>query len=191
MEFTECIRSVSSRGGSLAGSDLTALTATRLQDSPTEEDGFEPSVPREEGLTSSRCSTFPALPFREGPMVRIRLPPAASPFSPVPSRLTGSEPRGRFGIAVDAVFDSATLFRVEAVQMPPAIDRLQLRVPFPFCNGDSIGATASQCPRAWSRETRRAALVRNDAPAGFRIAGQANRVAGSASCFVTFARRHG
>jgi len=36
------------------------------------------------------------------------------------------------GIAVDAVFDRAALFRVEAVQMPPAIDRLQLRVPFLF-----------------------------------------------------------
>src|SRR5258707_12933744 len=34
--------------------------------------------PREEGPTSSRCSTFPALPFREGPRVRIRLPPARS-----------------------------------------------------------------------------------------------------------------
>ena len=40
--------------------------------------------------------------------------------------------RRRFGIAVDAVFDSFTLFRVEAAQMSPAIDRLQLDVPFPF-----------------------------------------------------------
>ena len=40
--------------------------------------------------------------------------------------------RRRFGIAVDAVFDGAALFRVEAVQMPRAIGRLQLRVPFPF-----------------------------------------------------------
>ena len=31
-----------------------------------------------------------------------------------------------------AVFDGAALFRVEAVQMSPAIDRLQLRVPFLF-----------------------------------------------------------
>ena len=31
---------------------------------------------------------------REGPRVRIRLPPPASLFSPVPSRATGSEPRG-------------------------------------------------------------------------------------------------
>jgi len=44
----------------------------------------------------------------------------------------GDQQCRRFGIAVDAVFDSAALFRVEAVQMPSAIDRLQLRVPFPF-----------------------------------------------------------
>src|SRR6266446_7416428 len=37
-----------------------------------------PQSPPEEGPTSSRCSTFPALPFREGPRVRIRLPPAGS-----------------------------------------------------------------------------------------------------------------
>src|SRR6267378_554348 len=48
------------------------------KESSVEEDGFEPSVPPEKGPTSSRCSTVPALPFREGPMVRIRLPPAAS-----------------------------------------------------------------------------------------------------------------
>jgi hypothetical protein len=35
-------------------------------------------------------------------------------------------------IAVDAVFYGAALFRVEAVQMSPAIDWLQLRVPFLF-----------------------------------------------------------
>jgi hypothetical protein len=40
--------------------------------------------------------------------------------------------RRRFGITADAVFDGAVLFRVEAVQMPRAIRRLQLRVPFPF-----------------------------------------------------------
>ncbi len=48
-------------------------------DSPLEEDGFEPSVPPEKEPTSSRCSTFPALPFREGPRVRIRLGPPLSP----------------------------------------------------------------------------------------------------------------
>jgi hypothetical protein len=40
--------------------------------------------------------------------------------------------RRRLGIAADAEFDGAALFRVAAVQMPPAIDRLQLRVPFLF-----------------------------------------------------------
>ena len=34
--------------------------------------------------------------------------------------------RRRFCITVDAVFDSAALFRVKAVRMPAAIDRLQL-----------------------------------------------------------------
>ena len=38
----------------------------------------------------------------------------------------GDQQCRRFGIAVDAVFDSAALFRVEVVQMPPAIDRLLL-----------------------------------------------------------------
>src|SRR6266404_7667494 len=47
-------------------------------DTSLEEDGFEPSVPPEKGPTSSRCSTVPALPFREGPRVRIRLPPGES-----------------------------------------------------------------------------------------------------------------
>jgi hypothetical protein len=49
-------------------------------------------------------------------------------------------------MVADAIFDSPALFRVEVVQMPRAIDRLQLCVPFPFALGDSIGATASQCP---------------------------------------------
>src|SRR5207245_11195632 len=42
-----------------------------------------PQSPREEGPTPSRYSTFPALPFREGPRVRIRLPPPASRVSAV------------------------------------------------------------------------------------------------------------
>src|SRR6266404_9112310 len=50
-----------------------------VADSALEENGFEPSVPPEKGPTSSRCSTFPALPFREGPRVRIRLTTSASP----------------------------------------------------------------------------------------------------------------
>ena len=54
--------------------------------------------------------------------------------------------RRRCEMLADAIFDSAALFRIEAVQMPRAIDRLQLCVPFPFAVGDSIGATASQCP---------------------------------------------
>src|SRR6266481_1123153 len=37
-----------------------------VDDSPLEEDGFEPSVPPEKGRTSSRCSTVPALPFPRG-----------------------------------------------------------------------------------------------------------------------------
>ena len=53
--------------------------------------------------------------------------------------------RRRFGIAVDAVFDGAALFRVEAVQMPPAIDRLQLCVPFSFSRSrDSTDAAREQ-----------------------------------------------
>jgi hypothetical protein len=40
--------------------------------------------------------------------------------------------RRRFGIAIDAVFHSFALFRVEAAQMSSAIDRFQLGVPFPF-----------------------------------------------------------
>jgi hypothetical protein len=39
------------------------MKGTGETDSPPEEDGFEPSVPPEKGSTSSRCSTFPALPF--------------------------------------------------------------------------------------------------------------------------------
>jgi hypothetical protein len=44
----------------------------------------------------------------------------------------GDQQSRRRVIAVDAVFDGAALFRVEAAEMPPAIDRLQLRVPFLF-----------------------------------------------------------
>jgi len=39
------------------------MEGTGETDSVAEEDGFEPSVPPEKGSTSSRCSTFPALPF--------------------------------------------------------------------------------------------------------------------------------
>jgi hypothetical protein len=49
-------------------------------------------------------------------------------------------------MVADAIFDSVALFRIEAVQMLRAIDRLQLCVPFLFALSDSIGATASQCP---------------------------------------------
>jgi hypothetical protein len=49
-------------------------------------------------------------------------------------------------MVADAIFDSAALFWIEAVQMPRAIDCLQLGVPFPFTLGDSIDATRSQCP---------------------------------------------
>jgi hypothetical protein len=44
-------------------------------DSPLEEDGFEPSVPPEEGPTSSRCSTFPALPLVESSRRAVSLHP--------------------------------------------------------------------------------------------------------------------
>ena len=54
--------------------------------------------------------------------------------------------RRRCRMVADAIFDSAALFWIEAVQMSRAIDRLQLGVPFPFTLGDSIGATRSQCP---------------------------------------------
>jgi hypothetical protein len=61
--------------------------------------------------------------------------------------------RRRSGTVADAIFDSVALFRIEAVQMLRAIDRLQLCVPFPFALGDSIGATASQC--SWPGRRKR------------------------------------
>jgi transposase InsO family protein len=49
-------------------------------------------------------------------------------------------------MVADAIFDSAALFWIEAVQMRRAMNRSQLGVPFPFTLGDSIDATRSQCP---------------------------------------------
>jgi len=68
------------------------------QDSPVEERGFEPTVPAKRGMLSEQQRLRPGnvsnrICFREGPRVRILFPPAASLFSPVPSRTTGSEPR--------------------------------------------------------------------------------------------------
>jgi hypothetical protein len=68
---------------------------------PLEGNGFEPSVPRERLVPSfSFTPTFPLVRVNRpdpipkayitrGPMVRTRLPPPASPISPVPSRATG------------------------------------------------------------------------------------------------------
>jgi len=62
--------------------------------------------------------------------------------------------------------------------MPPAIDRLQLRVPFLFSATaiasaqqlrNALGPVEGKAPRAFAQ---------NNAPADFRAAGQANRVAG-------------
>src|SRR5437667_11113554 len=73
--------------------------------------------------------------------------------------------RRRYDIAADAVFDSAAPFRVEAVQMPPAIDRLQLRVPFLFSAmaiasaqqlRNARGPVGGNAPRAFVRSARRA-----------------------------------
>jgi hypothetical protein len=48
--------------------------------------------------------------------------------------------RRRYSSAADAVFDGPALFRVEGVQMPTGVDRLQLVVPFPFSGDcDTIG----------------------------------------------------
>ena len=65
--------------------------------------------------------------------------------------------RRRYSSAADAVFDGPALFRVEGVQMPTGVDRLQLVVPFPFVGDcDTIGATGSQMPRGSVGKTRRA-----------------------------------
>jgi hypothetical protein len=57
--------------------------------------------------------------------------------------------RRRYSSAADAVFDGPALFRVEGVQMPTGVDRLQLVVPFPWqvyrapsqaCPGNDINA---------------------------------------------------
>jgi len=93
---------------------------------------------------------------------------------------TGGDQQCRrwFCITVDAVFDSAALFGVKVVQMPAAIDRLQLHVPFLFSATaiasarqlrNALGPVEGKAPRAF---------VQNNAPADFRAAGQANRVAG-------------
>jgi hypothetical protein len=75
----------------------------RKTDSMAEEGGFEPSVPRkiddafETALFASAALRVPPerpTRSREGLAVRILFPPPASLFSPVPSRATGSEPRG-------------------------------------------------------------------------------------------------
>ncbi len=46
------------------------------RDSPLEQDGFEPSVPPRRRTHLVEMFDLSALPFREGPRVRIRLPPA-------------------------------------------------------------------------------------------------------------------
>ena len=56
------------------------LEASLLQGSRVlGRDGFEPLSPlKKNPLVETVCSTFQACPFREGPRVRILLPPAAS-----------------------------------------------------------------------------------------------------------------
>jgi hypothetical protein len=75
--------------------------------------------------------------------------------------------RRRLGIAADAEFDGSALFRVEAVQMPPAIDRLQLL--FLFCSPTTAIASARQGRNApgLGPENAAFAVVQSAPPAGF------------------------
>lgn len=86
--------------------------------------------------------------------------------------------RRRFGVAADAVFAGAALFRVEAVKMPPGIGRLQLRVPCSFagdCN--NIYPTGSQSPwLVWDHMA--CAFVRSTPGSGFSRGRRANRACG-------------
>jgi hypothetical protein len=86
----------------------------------------------------------------------------------------GDQQRRRwFDIAADAVFDGAALFRVEAVQMPPAIRRLQLRVPFPFSIAcDSIGGDIVAMPMARSGSNGRHLAPERTGRAGFTRHGE-------------------
>jgi hypothetical protein len=97
----------------------------------------------------------------------------------------GDQQCRRFGIAVDAVFDSATLFRIEAVQMPPAIDRLQLRVPFPFAATAIASARQGRNACGSVRENAPCAVVRRSASrVGFARPPGESSLRVEASCFA-------
>jgi hypothetical protein len=108
---------------------------------------------------------------------------------PVPAPAAISKSRRRFVIAADAVFDSAALFRVEAVQMPPAIDRLQLRVPFLFSTTAITSAGQLRNARGPNRGKQAPRLCAEPRTDGLSHGHQANRALGfGASCFA--ARRY-
>jgi hypothetical protein len=84
--------------------------------------------------------------------------------------------RRLFGIAVDAVFDCAALFRVVAVQMPLAIDRLQLRVPCLFSATAIASGRRLRNARGPVEGKRVASVFAERTRADCRLVGQANRV---------------
>jgi hypothetical protein len=86
--------------------------------------------------------------------------------------------RRRFDITADAVFDGAALFRVETVQMPRAIGRLQLRVPFSFARTAITSARLGRSPRGSVGITRRAPSFGAHLGAGFSRGWRANRACG-------------
>jgi hypothetical protein len=123
------------------GLRASPAAARFVVDSPLEEDGFEPSVPRQNFCRPSIPTQFtlpqykPA-PSRQGPMVRIHLPPPASlrtlgPFMPSEGRsledracrtslfLNGSNSIEKYGL-ISAVLYVSTVRAERCAQLPPS-----------------------------------------------------------------------
>jgi hypothetical protein len=147
------------RQGWVAGRDVSKLFSRFAMDSPLEETGLELFVPREEGLTSSRFSTFPAPSFQEGPAVRIHLPPAESRDEPsrppAVSEIEDGARNSRSGRARCFVVEKLLAYVISCYHDPErarvgvdeSISRLRAERPLPRC------AAALGYPRRSARRT--------------------------------------